>query len=204
MKRALIPVILVVVVGIAVWFGLRGRERTAESEPSRTNPDVRIATADVTTVQQPSAPADAPPGSNLLIGEMLLEGYADPSQPPERDLTLMSRLIDNFLLLVKNATDRPLSANEEWGSAFRGANPAQQRFLPDDHIALNEQGQVVDRWGTPLFFHSVGEKRFEIRSAGPDQELWTDDDIHLADDGSFLRGDQLGETSLFSTDRPQR
>lgn len=104
--------------------------------------------------------------------------------------------MDNFTLIVKSAADRPLSANEDWASAFRGMNPAHERFLPDQHVALNAQGQLIDRWGMPIFFHAFGGKRFEIRSAGPDKKLWTEDDIHRNADGSFRRGGDLNPSSL--------
>jgi len=104
--------------------------------------------------------------------------------------------MDNFTLLVKSAADRPLSANEDWAAVFRGLNPAHERFLPDQSIALNAQGQLIDRWGTPLFFHALGEKRFELRSAGPDKKLWTADDLHRNANGSFRRGADLNPPSL--------
>jgi hypothetical protein len=133
-----------------------------------------------------------------LIGETILHDYANTNLTPENDLTLMAHLIDNFTLLVKSASDRPLSANEDWAAMFRGFNPAHERFLPDNHLALNTKGQLVDRWGTPLFFHALGGRRFDIRSAGPDGKLWTEDDIHRNSDGSFLHGAQLNPPSLLN------
>jgi hypothetical protein len=105
--------------------------------------------------------------------------------------------MDSFMLLVKTAKDRPLSANEDWAAAFRGRNPAQERFLPDQHVALNTNGQLVDRWSTPLFFHALGGGRFELRSAGPDKKLWTADDIHRNADGTFRHGEKLNPESLW-------
>jgi hypothetical protein len=92
-----------------------------------------------------------------------------------------------------------LSANEDWAAAIRGQNPAHERFLPDHHIALSPDGKLVDRWGTPLFFHALGGGRFEIRSAGPDEKLWTPDDIHRNADGSFRRGAELNPPSLLES-----
>jgi hypothetical protein len=132
-----------------------------------------------------------------LPGEIILRDYANTNLPPENDLNLMSHLMDNFVLLVKSMADRPLSANEDWAAAFRGENPARERFLPDRHVALDAQGRLVDRWGTPLFFHALGERRFEIRSAGPDRKLWTADDVHRNADGTFRRGEELNPPSLF-------
>jgi len=108
----------------------------------------------------------------------------------------MSRLMENSLLLLKSAANRPLSANEDWAALFRGQNAAHERFLPEEHAALNHEGQLVDRWGTPLFFHALGGGRYELRSAGPDKKLWTKDDIHRNADGSFRRGAELNSPSL--------
>ena len=45
----------------------------------------------------------------------------------------------------------------------------------------NPQGYLkslpVDPWGTPYFFHQLSSTEMEIRSAGPDKRLWTDDDV---------------------------
>lgn len=137
-----------------------------------------------------------PPPAAPLLGETLLRGYATAASTPENDLKLMAQLMDNFTLLVKSSATLPMSVNEDWAAAFRGLNPAHERFLPDQHIALNAQGQLVDRWQTPLFFHPLGEHRFEIRSAGPDKKMWTADDLHRNADGSFRRGVELNPPSL--------
>ncbi|MEI9865221.1 MAG: hypothetical protein WDN00_11865 [Limisphaerales bacterium] len=131
-----------------------------------------------------------------LLGEVILRDYASPSTSPENDLTSLAHLMDNYTLLVKSAFDRPLSANEDWAAALRGLNPAHERFLPDKSIALDDQGRLVDRWGTPLFFHAIGNRQFELRSAGPDKKLWTDDDVHRNANGSFRHGAALNPASL--------
>lgn len=142
------------------------------------------------------------PHAAPLLGETLLRGYATADSTPENDLKLMAQLMDNFTLLVKASTKLPMSVNEDWASAFRGLNPAHERFLPDQHVALNALGQLVDRWQTPLFFHPLGEHRFEIRSAGPDKKMWTDDDLHRNADGSFRRGAELNPPSLLDAATP--
>ena len=139
-----------------------------------------------TTITQP---ANTPSGQSApLLGETILRDYANTNLPPENDLTLMSRLMENSLLLLKAAANRPLSANEDWADLFRGKNAAREEFLPARHIALNTKGQLVDRWATPLFFHALGGGRYEIHSAGPDKKLWTSDDLERGYDGRFRRG----------------
>lgn len=122
------------------------------------------------------------------LGAIILRGYADPNLPPENDLTLMSRLMENSLLLLKAAANRPLSANEDWADLLRGKNGAREELLPAQHVALNDKGQLIDRWQTPLFFHALGGGRYEIRSAGPDKTMWSDDDLQRNANGTFLRG----------------
>jgi len=134
-----------------------------------------------------------------LVGEIILRDYARTNSTPQNDLTLMSHLMQNSLLLLKSAANRPLSANEDWAEFLKGQNGAHERFLPDNHAALNSKGQLVDRWSTPLFFHALGSGQFEIRSAGPDKNMWTADDIHRNSDGSFRRGSDLNPAALFAT-----
>jgi len=126
--------------------------------------------------------------SNNRIGVTILSGYADTNSPPENDLTLMSHLMETSLLLLKSAANRPLSANEDWANLFRRKNSALEELLPAQHRALNTNGQLIDRWQTPLIFHALGGGRYEIRSAGPDREMWTADDIQRNSNGSFLHG----------------
>jgi hypothetical protein len=176
MKRLLIVLALAGFLSV-LWFCA---EPSASNHSLSSHEQAALSSAAMTDGSQDQA---AP-----LLGEALLRDYAKSSEPPENDLNLMAQLMDNFTLLVKSAAGRPLSANEDWAEALRGRNPARERFLPDQHAAFNLRGQLVDRWGTPLFFHAMGNGRFEIRSAGPDRKLWTADDLHRNTDGSFHTG----------------
>jgi hypothetical protein len=173
----LFPVLLVLVfvLGRMKWKFSQPTSQPASAEPVATNALI-VAT-----------PAATVGHTNVLLGETILRGYADTNLPPENDLTLLSRLMENSLLLLKSAANRPLSVNEDWADLFRGKNGAREEFLPAQHVALNDQGQLIDRWRTPLFFHALGGGRYEIRSAGPDGKLWTEDDLQRNANGTFLR-----------------
>ncbi len=181
------------------WFLISTRSTTPDAARQKRLPvtaETNVAVAAVSTNPPGGSPAVPPGQTQPLIGQTILRDYANPRTTPQNDLTLLAHLMDNFSLLVKSSADRPMSANEDWAAAFRGLNSAHERFLPDTHIALNAQGQIVDRWGTPLFFHALGNRRFDLRSAGPDKILWTDDDIHHNADGSFRHGADLNPASL--------
>jgi hypothetical protein len=196
-KRGLILVLVVVLVLVLALVLLRSSAPRSTINP--TNGVVQpAAKSEIRVTEIPSGlPASVSNQPAPLLGETILRDYANANLPPQNDLTLMSRLMDNSRLLLKSAANRPLSANEDWADFLRGKNSAHERFLPDNHIALNSKGQLVDRWGTPLFFHALGGGRVDIRSAGPDRKLWTEDDIHRNSNGSFRRGVDLNRPGLY-------
>lgn len=198
MKQGLVIVVAVLALGGLLWWNCHHQP----SPPVQPMPIERVATGLVETVSSPAA-APVDPGQPALLGDKLLRGYGEPGSKPENDLTLMARLMDNFQLLGKAAANRPLSANEDWADALRGRNPTHERFLSDSHRAFNTNHQLVDRWGTPLFVHALGGGRFELRSAGPDRQFWTADDLHRNADGSFRRGTNLNPGSLFAPMKPR-
>lgn len=197
MKRPAILLVLVLVIVLGFWLRRSSRRGAGEVGGETAGTEATVTNITVTVTETPAT--DSPAKSQPLLGETILRDYAKTNFPPANDLTLMSRLMENSQLLLKSAANRPLSANEDWADFFRGQNPARERFLADTNLALNSQGQLVDRWGTPLFFHALGGGRFEIRSAGPDQKLWTPDDLHRNADGSFRRGAELNPPSLLES-----
>jgi len=182
-RTGLIALVVLVLLAIGIWL-------VRQSQPA---PLANLTNESSAT---PATPSASPVTRTNFLGETILRGYAETNLPPENDLTLITRLMENSLLLLKAAANRPLSANEDWADLLRGKNAAHEEFLPAIHVALNAKGQLVDRWQTPLFFHALGGGRFELRSAGPDRKLWTADDIHRNADGSFRRGAQLNPSSL--------
>jgi len=122
-KRA---IVIVVVVGLLVGIWALMREaRAPKVEQPVQNPAGIIVTETATGARRP------PNQSPQLIGEVILRDYAKPNLPPQNDLTLMSHLMENSLLLLKSAANRPLSANEDWADFLKGQNAARERFLPD-------------------------------------------------------------------------
>lgn len=71
----------------------------------------------------------------------------------------------------------PVGTNAEIMQAVMGGNPKGARLGPPEGQSLNAQGELVDRWGTPYFFHQLTGTSMEIRSAGPDKVMWTPDDV---------------------------
>ncbi len=72
----------------------------------------------------------------------------------------------------------PVGNNQEITSQLNGNNPKHINFInPEAGMRLNENGELIDPWGTPYFFHQLSGTDTEIHSAGPDRILWTSDDL---------------------------
>lgn len=91
----------------------------------------------------------------------------------DQDLLIVTRLLENYLLEFGS---NPVGSNREITAQLSGRNPRHHTPLPQDVPAIAADGQLVDRWGTPFFFHALSGRSMEVRSAGPDHELYTADD----------------------------
>lgn len=72
--------------------------------------------------------------------------------------------------------ENPIGTNAEITRALMGGNKKGAQLLAEG-TQLNGNGEMVDRWGSPYFFHQLSKLDMEIRSAGPDRVMWTDDDV---------------------------
>lgn len=60
-----------------------------------------------------------------------------------------------------------------------GDNPNRVAVLSREARNVSDRGELMDRWGVPYFFHPISSKLMEVRSAGPDRTMWTEDDVQL-------------------------
>lgn len=99
-----------------------------------------------------------------------------PSSSPQGDAIIVRDLIGAYRRFAKG---NPTGDNDEITAQLLGRRrgaPAVMLIDPGNP-AIDPAGRLVDRWGTPYFFHAVSASVMEVRSAGPDQKLWTPDDI---------------------------
>jgi len=106
------------------------------------------------------------------IREMAAPLNADDGDP-QKDLQTLAELMKVYSRIYEG---NPIGENMDITKAMTGENEKRLVTLPPDHPAIRN-GQIIDRWGTPYWFHPISGKQMEIRSAGPDKELFTPDDI---------------------------
>ncbi len=110
-----------------------------------------------------------------------LQDLNQPHSNIQQDLESVWLLVESFNNTLKHNGSIPMGSNRELSYVLFGKNPRQLRFLDPSKPYLNTNGELIDRWGTPFFFHSVENSEIAIRSAGPDQIMWNSDDISYGD-----------------------
>jgi hypothetical protein len=96
--------------------------------------------------------------------------------PPKEALALIEQLLGHYRYAYK---ENPVGVeNFEITEQLLGKNPNKIVFIALDSEALRGN-ELIDQWGTPYFFHALSGQQMDIRSAGPDQTLWTADDVFL-------------------------
>lgn len=131
----------------------------------------RARAAKKTAATRP-APFVVPAGGSPLAAELNA-----PASNAKRDVEILHDLVGQLLVTVKEPHRPMLGSNEDIAKALTGHNRLHVDFIPAGHPALNDHGQLVDRWGSPYFFHPRAADAIDVRSAGPDRTLFTADDI---------------------------
>ncbi len=89
--------------------------------------------------------------------------------------------VESLALNLREYRDRfggnPVGTNAEIVREMDGGNAKGAVLIPAAGKRLNEQGELIDDWGTPYFFHQESAEVMEIRSAGADRVMWTSDDV---------------------------
>jgi hypothetical protein len=153
----------------AVWWQLpRSTRESAAAPPEQAR---RLVAEGRAAMASPTAQ-----------GIQLLPGVATPAvelnapdHDPDRDIEILESVVSEYRRIF--GRNPPGGLNVEITAALTGQNPRRLAVLSPDSAALNAAGEVVDRWGTPFYFHPVSAVTMEVLSAGPDRLLWTSDDV---------------------------
>ena len=176
-----------VVIAVAVIVGiyvLENRNSAPMNPGTRGTVSENNSSAPAVPKNSGTAPAIPSAGSGANTGTDLAARAASPnSTPATNELPSLPPLtvLDNARLAIHgyNAAfgENPVGNNAEITAALMGKNPKQINFISAEAgLRVNANGEMVDGYGTPFFFHQLSGQEMEIRSAGEDRKLWTFDD----------------------------
>jgi hypothetical protein len=183
MKKFRVAAILLIAVGAMVVF-LASKKF---ANPPGNNPTATSSggqTGNVYAIQNNSGNSTSPAGANTSPENLAAKtGKLTPPEPtatnvpPEIILQNARRAIVQYAQVYGG---NPVGTNPEITAALMGDNPRHINFItPDSGLIVNDNGEMLDAWGTPLFFHQISGHETEIRSAGMDKKMWTFDDLVL-------------------------
>ena len=168
---------LLIGTAIVAW-GVYVLLNSRTDRPDRALP-APVASTAATPAPLPPGPASPPPpipDDDAPLPPPLPE----PRAPLESAQAEVLADIDDLQLVLRDFRTalggNPIGSNTEIVKQLLGDNLKQVKHTLPPGTTLNGQGELCDRWGTPLFFHQVSRERMEIRSAGPDRKMWTPDD----------------------------
>ena len=101
--------------------------------------------------------------------------HAD-GQDEARDVAALRGLLGHLISSLRLSERPPLGDNADITAALLGWNRRRIAFLAPDHPALRG-GLLVDRRGAPYHFHARSADAIDVRSAGADRVLFTEDDL---------------------------
>ena len=128
-----------------------------------------------TSVECDGAAPSVPGVTVLPVASQLSTQLLNAEGPPEDELDAVAQL----LYFYRQAFgENPVGDNGDLVAALLGENGKKAAYLTRDCPALVD-GKLVDRWGTPYWFHANSGREMEIVSAGPDRKLFTGDDLRL-------------------------
>lgn len=166
-------------VGLALFHWLDRDEGAAAEKVSRGTvleenvPDTQAAVAGV--AQGRALEAGDSIGDEAQ--PRLLRHYGDADRSALNDLQLVEEVLQRFWLLFKDPDLLVVGSNEDVLRCLTGGNPERIAFVSPGNRYIDGEGRLLDRWGTPLFFHAESMTRIEVRSSGPDRRRFTEDDV---------------------------
>jgi len=174
MKKAAIAAV-VLLLAAALYFFLRPGHL---SPPAIVSSPTSITPAPAVSNSSGSAPAQHPSSAVPLApeaGQLVEDSAPPPNLTPQTLIQNLGRSIHQYGQMFDG---NPVGTNPEITAQLSGNNPKHVNFVTaQTGMRINGNGELVDAWGTPFFFHQISGSEMEIHSAGPDKVMWTSDDL---------------------------
>jgi hypothetical protein len=167
-------VVAIAIGGLLVWRPWKGLYESDPETPALQSSAGQVTPKPSPGVEQPrpDPPSDPPPST---------PPPATISAMSPEDLQKVRDAIDNIEFAFRDFSTamrgNPVGNNAEITAALLGDNEKQLKLEIPGGSTLNDKGELCDPWGTPWFFHQLSATQTEVRSAGPDRKMYSEDDF---------------------------
>ena len=169
--RLIVPLALV---AAGFYFAFRKGD-PEEPRVGGGNPQLTAPAAE----PEPGDPAGTEPLPLTVLNDApFAQEFGLEATTPARELELVQLAFSDYLSFVKEHYRKPFGYHEELVAVLVGENPLRLAPVPPGHPRIDDQGRLTDHWGTPFDIHPLSSTAIEIRSAGPDKQMNTADDLH--------------------------
>jgi hypothetical protein len=169
-------------VSVLLYFLLRPLHTPPRPATSATLSAPARSTASTTPARDADAVKSAPAPTNASTTSS--DAFPDidqlnsPATSVRDDLILLSNVFASWQTFFPR-DGNPWGDNRDITAVLSGKNARRVALIPPNHPAISPDGELLDRWGTPLLFHQLSGTAMELRSAGPDRIFYTADDTVL-------------------------
>lgn len=190
-KNSITALVVLLLAAIAVLVFISSREKRVRNADSPSAPTAPVATATPSSVQSsstaqaPPPKAAPPPDPKATLAAIQsateIKSAASTTLPATTTaVPAAQQSLENVHFALRdyrNALgENPVGTNAEITRMLLGDNLKQVKIPVPDGSSVNGNGELCDDMGTPYFFHQLSATKMEIRSAGPDRQMWTADD----------------------------
>jgi len=149
------------IIGVAIWnvrhYPFQPAPVAAPGESSPPPSEILDSGADLFAATSAPATSDESPTAPSALSK------------PQQKAALAD--LDNVQFMLRDFRARmhgnPEGTNAEIMKSVMGGNPVQAHLGPPEGQRLNEQGELVDRWGTPTSFTSFPRRKWKSALPAP-------------------------------------
>ena len=169
---------LISLVALIIWWAYPQISKIIEKDVPPSSSTIERPLAPKKPQPRPPQPTPFPETITLLPIASSTDQLHSLDTTPEDDLSLIHTLLRSHRSALGT---NPIGLNDEITAALTGKNTKGAACLPQNHPAISQKGELLDRWKTPYRFHAYSGKLMEIHSAGPDKKFFTQDDLKLVE-----------------------
>ena len=173
MKRTIIVPVFLVVVSFLLYREIRPEDQMPEQNAVEAGSPDRVES-----------------GESVLVLDQspFAQRFGDEQLSVEEELELIQLAYRDYLSYVKKGYRRPIGDNRDFVDVMTGKNRHGIAPIPPGHSRINHRRELVDRSGIPYAIHLLSQDTIEVRAAGNDGVLWTDDDpVSLTVSGARIK-----------------